>query len=129
MTIAIMAAAYMISGVHVENFFSAFFAAAVLGFLNTFFRPILIILTLPINILTLGLFTFVINALLIKMASGVISGFEVEGFWAAILASFVISVANWLLGILFRDTGGFSGHSKRHNGFIDLEKKDGDRWE
>ncbi len=129
LTIAIMAASYTISGVYVEDFFSAFFAAAVLGLLNTFFRPFLIILTLPINILTLGLFTFVINAVLIKMASGVISGFEVTGFWAAILAALIISIVNWLLGILLRDGGGFPRGPRHGGGYIDLEKKNGDRWE
>ena len=131
LTIAVMAASYTLSGVYVEDFFSAFFAAAVLGLLNTFFRPILIILTLPINILSLGLFTFIINAILIKMASGVIAGFEVADFWTAILASLIISVVNWILGVILRDGGGgfFSGRRPRGRGYIDLEKKDGDRWE
>ena len=74
MTAAIMAASYLIDGIRVSGFFSAFCAAAALGVLNVLFRPILFILTLPINIMTLGLFTFVINALLLKMASGVIPG-------------------------------------------------------
>ena len=73
LTAAIMVASYLIQGIEVNGFFSAFFAAAILGVLNVFFRPILLILTLPINILTLGFFTFIINALLLKMASGVIS--------------------------------------------------------
>ena len=81
LTAAIMVASYLISGIEVRGFLSAFLAAAILGVLNAFFRPILIVLTLPLNILTLGLFTFVINALLLEMASGVISGFEVHGFW------------------------------------------------
>ena len=75
LTAAIIIASYLIGGIEVNGFFSAFFAAAILGVLNVFFRPILLILTLPINILTLGFFTFIINAVLLKMASGVISGF------------------------------------------------------
>ena len=80
LTAAITIASYIIEGIKVDGFSNALLAAAILGMLNAFFRPILIVLTLPINILTLGLFTFVINALMLKMASGVISGFEVRGF-------------------------------------------------
>jgi putative membrane protein len=70
LTIAIIVASYLLEGIHISGFFSAFFAAAALGILNALFRPILILLTLPINIMTLGLFTFIINALMLKMASG-----------------------------------------------------------
>lgn len=131
LTIAVMVASYTLAGVYVEDFFSAFFAAAVLGLLNTFFRPILLVLTLPINVLSLGLFTFVINALLIKMASGVISGFQVADFWTAILAALIISIVNWILGILLRESGGFARGGRRGDsgGYIDLKKKDGDKWE
>jgi putative membrane protein len=69
-TAAIIAASYTIEGIRVSGFFSAFWAAAVLGILNAVLRPVLIVLTLPINILSLGLFTFVINAFLLKMVSG-----------------------------------------------------------
>ncbi len=71
LTIAIFITAYLIDGIHVAGFFSAFFAAAILGLLNAFFRPILLILTLPINILSLGLFTFIINA---KVRDHAVSG-------------------------------------------------------
>jgi len=80
LTGAIIVTSYLLDGIQVSGFVSAFFAAAMLGILNALFRPILILLTLPINILTLGFFTFVINALMLKTASGVISGFEVIGF-------------------------------------------------
>ena len=72
LTVSIILTSYLVGGIYVASFFSAFFAAVVLGVLNALFRPILIIITLPINILTLGLFTFVINALLLKMASGLV---------------------------------------------------------
>lgn len=124
LTVAIMIASYLLDGIYVTDFFSAFMAAAILGILNTLFRPVLIILTLPLNILTLGLFTFVINALMLKMASGVISGFEVQGFWAAIFGSFIISVTNWLLSSFISDRG-----RVERVDYIDLKKKDGDRWE
>jgi putative membrane protein len=120
LTAAIIVASYMLDGIQVKGFFSAFLAAAILGVLNAFFRPILIILTLPINILTLGLFTFIINALLLKMASGVISGFDVRGFWAAVFGSIIISVVSWALNSFISPKGRVE--------YIDLKKK-GDRWE
>ncbi|UCE33145.1 MAG: phage holin family protein [Deltaproteobacteria bacterium] len=120
LTAAIIVASYVLDGIQVKGFFSAFFAAAILGVLNAFFRPILIILTLPINILTLGLFTFIINALLLKMASGVISGFDVRGFWAAVFGSIIISVVSWALNSFISPKGRVE--------YIDLKKK-GDRWE
>jgi putative membrane protein len=124
LTLAILFASYVLTGIEVSGFFSAFFAAALLGILNAFFRPFLIILTLPINILTLGLFTFVINALILKMASGVIPGFYVHGFWTAVFGALIISIANWLLGSVLSGPGGTQG-----GGLIDLERKGGNRWE
>ena len=121
LTIAIIAASYLLDGIHVSGFFSAFFAAAMLGILNAFFRPILIVLTLPINILSLGLFTFIINALMLKMASGAIPGFDVYGFWSAVLGSLLISVVSWLLNSFISERGTVK--------YIDLEHKGGGRWE
>ena len=121
LTVAIMFTAYVIKGIQVSGFVSAFFTAAMLGILNAFFRPVLIILTLPINILTLGLFTFVINALLLLMASGVISGFAVSGFWAAVFGSLLISLVSWVLNALINERGKVE--------VIDLKKRDGGRWE
>jgi putative membrane protein len=119
LTAAIMVASYLISGIEVRGFLSAFLAAAILGVLNAFFRPILIVLTLPLNILTLGLFTFVINALLLEMASGVIGGFEVHGFWSAVLGSLIISVVNWLLSSFVTEQG--------RTEHINLRRRDG-KW-
>lgn len=125
LTLAILLSAYVIDGIVVTGFFPALLAAAVLCILNAFFRPILLILTLPVNILTFGLFTFVINALLLKMASGVISGFDVHGFWAAVLWALVISVLSWLLNS-FVSGRGRVGRSE----VIDLKRRgDGGRWE
>lgn len=120
LTIAVIAAAYTIDGIRVSGFLSAFFAAALLGILNAILRPILILLTLPINILSLGLFTFVINALLLKMVSGVIKGFDVQGFWPALWGALVISLISWLLTSLISEQGRVE--------YIDLRKR-GDRWE
>jgi putative membrane protein len=124
LTLAVTVAAYLIPGIAVRGFSSALLAAAVLGILNAFFRPILIILTLPINILTLGLFTFVINAVLLMMASGVIGGFAVQGFWAALLGSLVISTMSWLLNSFVSGKGRVG-----YSGYIDLKKRDSGKWE
>ena len=121
LTAAIIVASYLIQGIEVNGFFSAFFAAAILGILNVFFRPILLILTLPINILTLGFFTFIINAVLLKMASGVISGFVVHGFWSAVFGALIISVVSWLLNSFINDQG--------RVGYTDLRRRDDGRWE
>lgn len=121
LTFAILCASYLIDGIWVSSFFSAFFAAAMLGILNAFFRPVVLLLTLPINILTLGLFTFIINALMLKMASAVIPGFHVYGFWAAVLGALVISVVNWLLSSFINDRGRVE--------YIELRRKNGNRWE
>ena len=104
-TLAIVLTAYLLEGIRVMDFTSALLAAAFLGVLNAFFRPILIILTLPINILSLGLFTFIINALLLMMVSGVVSGFEVRGFWSAVFGSLIISIVSWLLSSFISDKG------------------------
>jgi putative membrane protein len=137
LTAAVLFASYVLDGIYVRNFFAAFFAAAALGILNMFFRPLLFILTLPINVMSLGLFTFVINALMLKMASGLIDGFSVIGFWTAVFGSLLISITNWVLTALiqenrmyeFYDSGGRRGgrHNASGDDTIDLNKRDG-RW-
>ena len=137
-TAAIVATAYLLDGIQISGFFSAVFAAAMLGFLNAFFRPIALLLTLPINILSLGLFTFIINALMLKMASGVIPGFSVYGFWTAIFGSFLISIISWLLNTFISEQGSLSSinlkpdsdaRTKEQDDTIDLEHKGDNRWE
>lgn len=102
MAISILASAYLIPGVTVSGFFAALWVALFLGIVNVLVKPVLILITLPINIVTLGLFTFVINALLILLASSAIKGFQVTGFWIAMLFSIVLSAINYLLGFLLR---------------------------
>lgn len=121
LTFAIIATSYLIDGIQVSGFLSAFFAAAILGILNAFFRPILLILTLPVNILSLGLFTFVINAIVLMMVSGVISGFNVDGFWSAVFGSLLISLVSWLLTSFISERGTVQ--------YIDLKNVGGNRWE
>jgi len=94
---AILVTAYLLPGVVVGNFTTALVVALVLGIINAFIKPILLILTLPINILTLGLFTFVINALIIILTADLVPGFKVNGFWWALLFSVVLSIINSFL--------------------------------
>ena len=100
-TIAILIAAYIVPGVMVTPL-GAIIAALVLGALNLFIRPILIILTLPITILTLGLFSLVINALLVMLVSFIVPEFFVIGFWSAFFFALVLSVVNWVFSLWSR---------------------------
>jgi len=97
MAFAVIVSAYILPGVTLASFWTALVVALVLGLLNAFIKPLLIILTLPINILTLGLFTLVINALVIMMASAIVPGFKVDGFWYAMLFSIVLCAVLYLI--------------------------------
>jgi len=92
--LVIAAAAYILPGVHVENLWVALLVALVMGILNILVKPLLIILTLPITIVTFGLFLLVINALLVLLASHIVPGFTVDSFWWALLFSLLVSVIN-----------------------------------
>ncbi len=100
--LALLAVAYLYPGVRVDGFFAAAVAALVLGLVNAVVRPILVLLTLPVTILTLGLFIFVINALLFWFVAEVVKGFTVTGFMAALIGSLLYSVitivVSWLVG-------------------------------
>lgn len=91
-------ASYILPGVEIESFVTAIIVAIVLGILNVFLKPILVILTLPINILTLGLFTLVINTLLVLLASSIVPGFVVLSFWWALGFSLIVSIISSFLG-------------------------------
>ncbi|MBS0340741.1 MAG: phage holin family protein [Proteobacteria bacterium] len=95
--VALLAVAYVYSGVQVNSFGSAMIAAAVIGLLNAVLRPVLVVLTLPVTIVTLGLFLFVINALMFWSASGLLTGFHVAGFWAALLGSLIYSALGLII--------------------------------
>ncbi len=104
---ALLAVAYLYAGVTVTSFTSALLAAAVLGALNMVVRPLLVLLTLPVTVVTLGLFLFVINALMFWAAAGLVSGLSVAGFGAALIGSLIYSVLqlaiDFLLERLFLD--------------------------
>ena len=97
-TLAIMVSAYLLPGVKIAGFVPALAAAVVLGLLNLVLKPILVLLTLPINILTLGLFTLVINAAIIMLATKIVPGFTVENWWWAILFGIALGLVNSLFG-------------------------------
>ncbi|HLX90765.1 MAG TPA: phage holin family protein [Puia sp.] len=88
---------YVLKGIHINHFTTALILAVVLAILNAIVKPILVILTLPITIITFGLFLFVINAIIILLASDLIEGFKVDGFWWALLFSFLLSILTSLL--------------------------------
>ena len=131
LTVAILVSAYLIEGIRVAGFFSALCAAALLGIFNAVLRPVFLILTLPVNILSFGLFTFVINAVLLKMVSGLIRGFDVTGFWPAVFGSVVISAVSWALNTFIRERPADAPGAKRpvDGNIIDLEDKGNNRWE
>ncbi len=97
MTVSIGIAAHLIPGVTVNGFLAALWVALILGVVNVLIRPILILVTLPINILTLGFFTFIINGALVLLVSAIVKGFEVKDFLTALIFSIVVSVINYLL--------------------------------
>jgi len=124
-TAAILLASWLVPGIRVESVLTAIFAAAILGLINTFIKPVLIILTLPLNILTLGIFTFFLNAFLLKLVAYLIRGFEVKGFMAAFLGALIISVISWLANqfIVRRKID-----RPQRADLIDLEKGDDGKW-
>jgi putative membrane protein len=93
---ALMLVAYLYPGVAVDSLGAAILAAIVLGLVNAVVRPILVVLTLPVTILTLGLFIFVINALLFWFVAKIVGGFHVDGFWAALIGSILYSILTLL---------------------------------
>ena len=95
--LTIIVAAYILPGVHVNGFLAALVLAVVLGAINMTLRPILLILTLPISVITLGLFALVINALLIMLAAYIVPGFYVASFWWAFIFGIVLAVVNWIV--------------------------------
>ncbi len=99
--LSLVLVAYLVPGIAVASFYSALIAALVLGLVNALVRPILLILTLPVNILTLGLFTLVINALMFWLASSIVKGFSVVGFWPAFWGALVMWLISWLLNGIF----------------------------
>lgn len=100
-TLAVVIGAYLIPGVSVDSIVTALIVALVLGLLNAIVKPILVILTIPVTILTLGLFLLVINVIIIYIADYLIPGFAVAGFFPALIFSIVLAVIGWILNSIF----------------------------
>jgi putative membrane protein len=98
--VALIAVAYLMPSISVSSFGAALVAALVLGLVNAIVRPVLVLLTLPVTILTLGLFIFVLNGLLFWMVGSWLEGFNVGGFWAGVFGAIVFSLVSWLLSAL-----------------------------
>ena len=98
--VALVAVSYLMPSVQITSFGAALIAALVLSIVNTIIRPILVLLTLPVTILTLGLFIFIINGLLFLGVAHLLEGFQVAGFWPAVLAAIVYSLISWALSAL-----------------------------
>lgn len=98
----LIAIAQYVPGIHVSGWYAAFIAAFVLGIINIILKPILVILTLPVNILTLGLFTLIINAILFKFAGTIVKGFDVIGFQAAFFGALIMSIINIVVHSIFK---------------------------
>lgn len=98
--LALLALPYLFTSIHVQGFTTALVAALVLGLINTLIRPLLVLLTLPVTVLTLGLFIFVINGLLFWFVGSFVKGFTVDGFWAGVFGAIAYSVISWALSSL-----------------------------
>ena len=99
-TLALIAVAYLMPSITVSSFWTALVAALVLGLVNAVIRPILVLLTLPVTVLTLGLFILVINGLLFWFVGSFVQGFVVQGFWSGFLGAILFSIVSWLLSTL-----------------------------
>jgi putative membrane protein len=98
--LALFVLPHLLPSIHVASYRSALVAALVLAFINTLIRPILVLLTLPVTLLTLGLFIFVINGLLFWFVGSFITGFTVGGFWSGVFGAIIYSVISWVLASL-----------------------------
>jgi len=103
--LAIILAAAVVPGIRLDGVLSAVAAGVLLGLVNAVVRPVLLILTLPITLVTLGLFLLVLNGLCFWLVASVVKGFHVDGFWAALLGALVVSVASWIVTLLVADSG------------------------
>ena len=98
-----MGIAYYLPGIGVASFYTALIAALVLGLVNALIRPIILVLTLPVNILTLGLFTLVVNALMFLLVATIVKGFTVAGFGPAFWGSIIMMLVGWVVGTLLKN--------------------------
>ena len=101
--IALGLSAYILPGVHINSWVALVVATLVLGFVNSVIRPVLVLVTLPVTVLTLGLFYLVVNGFAFGLAAAVVPGFDIDSFGWAILGALVVGIASWFVGALVRD--------------------------
>jgi putative membrane protein len=128
---AVLLVPYLISGVQVKGLGSALIAAAILGIMNALVRPVLILLTLPLTIVTLGFFILIINALLFELAGAIVPGLHVESFWSAFWASMIVSIVSWFMNSVVAGGGGERTVIVRRwdSNTVDMHKGRGGKWE
>jgi putative membrane protein len=124
-TVAILLASSILPGIRVESLTTAVIAAAILGIINTFLRPVLLILTLPLTILTLGIFAFVINALMLLLVAYFVPGFEVDGFFWAFLGALIVSIVSWIANRFIKRP---NVNNRPKPDYIDLDQGDDGKW-
>ena len=102
--VALLVAAWLVPGIQISGPAATIFAGLLLGVVNALVRPVLLLLTLPFTLLTLGLFIFVVNAICFALTAALVPGFRISGFLAALLGSIVVSIVSWVLNALVADT-------------------------
>jgi putative membrane protein len=118
--LSLLLVGYLVPGIDVKNFAYALIAAAVLGILNAIVRPILFILTLPLTVLTLGLFVFVINGVMLWLLSALLKGIDITSFWSALAGAFILTVIGWFTNMFISGKGRVE--------YIDLHRGPDGRW-
>jgi len=128
-TVAILVAATILrKGIHVDSLTTAIIAAAILGIINAFLRPVLLILTLPLTILTLGVFTFVLNAFMLLLVAYFVPGLEIDSFSWAFLGALIISIVSWIANRFINKSAPDAGNRQKPD-FIDMKRGDDGKWQ
>lgn len=100
-SVALIITSKIVPGFEIKDFKTAFIASVIIGLLNAILRPILLFLSLPINIITLGLFTFVVNAIILKLAAGFLKDFQIKSWWTAIFGAVVLMIIQMLISLVY----------------------------
>ena len=102
---ALILTAYLVPGFHIEGFFAALLAAVIVGLVNIFIWPVLLLLTLPLTIFTFGFFLLIVNGLTLKIAAALTPGFSIDGFFPAVIGSIILTIIGWLIRFVFYSDG------------------------
>lgn len=129
---AILAVSYVMTSIKVEGIGAALIAGAILGVLNALVRPVLILLTLPLTVFTLGFFILVINALLFQLAGAIVPGLHIASFWSALMGSILVSIVSWIMNSIVAGGGGERTVIIRHSRgdrTVELHRSRNGKWE